>query len=78
MYAAAEHLRVMSNIFGPPQQVRQAFLLMPVETADDWATIARRLAAVPAALAGTARRWPKEPAAGCARLRGRCRRSRAS
>ena len=52
MYAAAEHLRVMSNIFGPPQQVRQAFLLMPVETADDWATIARRLAAVPAALAG--------------------------
>ena len=52
MSAAGEHLRAMSNIFGPPQQVRQAFLLMPATTAADWATIGRRMAAVPGALAG--------------------------
>jgi uncharacterized protein (DUF885 family) len=51
-FAAGEHLRAMSNIFGPPQQVRGTFLLMPAATPDDWATIARRVAAVPAALAG--------------------------
>ena len=52
LHAADEHLRAMSNIFGPPQQVRQAFLLMPTTTAADWATIGRRMAAVPGALAG--------------------------
>jgi uncharacterized protein (DUF885 family) len=52
MHAAGEHLRAMSNIFGPPSQVRQSFLLMPATTAADWATIARRMAAVPGALAG--------------------------
>jgi uncharacterized protein (DUF885 family) len=51
-FAAGEHLRAMSNIFGPPQQVRGTFLLMPAATPDNWATIARRIAAVPAALAG--------------------------
>jgi uncharacterized protein (DUF885 family) len=51
-FAAGEHLRAMSNIAGPPQQVRGTFLLMPAGTPDDWATIARRIAAVPAALAG--------------------------
>jgi uncharacterized protein (DUF885 family) len=50
--AAGEHLREVSNIFGPPQEVRGTFLLMPATTADDWATIARRLGRVPAALAG--------------------------
>jgi uncharacterized protein (DUF885 family) len=50
--AAGEHLRSVSNIFGPPQQVRGTFLLMPTATPDDWAVIARRIAAVPAALAG--------------------------
>jgi uncharacterized protein (DUF885 family) len=49
--AAGEHLRDISNIFGPPQEVRSNFLLMPAKTADDWAVIARRLARVPQALA---------------------------
>jgi uncharacterized protein (DUF885 family) len=49
--AAGEHLRAMSNIFGPPQEVRGNFLLMPATTADDWAVIARRLARVPQVLA---------------------------
>jgi len=46
-----EHLRAVSNIFGPPQRVRGTFLLMPTATTDDWAVIARRISAVPAALA---------------------------
>jgi uncharacterized protein (DUF885 family) len=50
--AAGEHLRNVSNIFGPPQQVRGTFLLMPAATADDWGVIARRMAKVPAALDG--------------------------
>jgi uncharacterized protein (DUF885 family) len=48
--AAGENLREMSNIFGPPGNVRGTFLLMPARTADDWAVIARRLARVPQAL----------------------------
>jgi uncharacterized protein (DUF885 family) len=50
--AAGEHLRAVSNIFGPPQEVRGIFLLMPASTADDWAVIARRLGEVPHALTG--------------------------
>jgi len=50
--ASGEHLRAVSNIFGPPQEVRGTFLMMPAATADDWAVIARRLRRVPAALAG--------------------------
>ena len=50
--ATGEHLRSVSNIFGPPQQVRSTFLLMPAATPEDWATIASRMAAVPQALAG--------------------------
>lgn len=34
------------------QQVREVFDLMPTETAEHWGTIAKRMAAVPAALAG--------------------------
>jgi uncharacterized protein (DUF885 family) len=49
--AAGEHLRAMSNIFGPPQEVRGTFLLMPAKTAEDWAVIAGRLGRVPQALA---------------------------
>jgi uncharacterized protein (DUF885 family) len=49
--ATQQHLREVSNIFGPPQGVRDVFLLMPAATADDWAVIARRLGQVPAALA---------------------------
>jgi len=50
--AAGEQLRALSNIFGPPQQVRNIFLLMPTATADDWAVISRRIGKVPDALAG--------------------------
>jgi uncharacterized protein (DUF885 family) len=50
--AAGEHLRAISNIFGPPQSVRNIFLLMPAATADDWAVIGRRVSKVPEALAG--------------------------
>jgi uncharacterized protein (DUF885 family) len=47
-----EHLRAVSNILGPMQSVRIVFTMMPTATADDWAVIARRMANVPAALAG--------------------------
>jgi uncharacterized protein (DUF885 family) len=47
-----EMLRFVSEIFGPHEQVRSSFLLMPADSADDWAVIARRLTAVPQALAG--------------------------
>jgi len=50
--ASGENLRAVSNIFGPPQEVRGVFVLMPAAGADDWAVIARRLGKVPAALAG--------------------------
>jgi len=50
--ATGEHLRSISNIFGPPQAVRGIFLLMPATTPDDWAVIARRIARVPDAMAG--------------------------
>jgi uncharacterized protein (DUF885 family) len=49
---SGEPLCNVSNVFGPHDQVREAFLLMPAATADDWSVIARRMAAVPAALAG--------------------------
>jgi uncharacterized protein (DUF885 family) len=52
MSEAGEHLRQVSNIFGPVQQVRSVFLLMPTATADDWAVIARRMGQIPQALAG--------------------------
>jgi uncharacterized protein (DUF885 family) len=44
--ATHEHLRAVSNIFGPQEEVRQAFMLMPASTADQWATIARRMTRV--------------------------------
>jgi uncharacterized protein (DUF885 family) len=50
--ASGEHLRAVSNIFGPPQHMRGVFLLMPSAGADDWAVIARRLGKVAAALDG--------------------------
>jgi len=50
--ASGEHLRAVSNIFAPPQEVRGTFLMMPAATADDWAVIARRLRQVGTALAG--------------------------
>ena len=46
------HLRDLNVIASAPQDVRSAFDLMPTSTADDWAVIATRLAAVPDALRG--------------------------
>ncbi|MBO0776030.1 MAG: DUF885 family protein, partial [Actinobacteria bacterium] len=50
--AAGEHLRDLHNIFGPVNRVRNTFLLMPSQSADDWAVIARRMGQVPAAFTG--------------------------
>jgi uncharacterized protein (DUF885 family) len=52
MSAEGEHLRAVSNIFGPPHRVRSAFLDMPTASEDDWAAVARRMARVGQALAG--------------------------
>jgi uncharacterized protein (DUF885 family) len=52
MSDSGEGLRMVSNIFGPPERVRGSFLLMPSATAEHWAVIARRMAAVPEAFAG--------------------------
>ena len=52
MSAQGEHLRAVSNIFGPPQRVRSVLLDMPASTEDDWAAIARRMSRIPLALAG--------------------------
>ncbi|HEY7595991.1 MAG TPA: DUF885 domain-containing protein [Actinophytocola sp.] len=41
----------LNVLASPAQDVRQAFDLMPTESADDWRVIATRMAAVPAALA---------------------------
>ncbi|MEP7026650.1 MAG: DUF885 family protein, partial [Actinomycetota bacterium] len=49
---AGDHLREVSNIFGPMQSVRSVFMSMPAATEDDWAVICRRMARVPEALAG--------------------------
>ena len=46
------HLRDLNVIASAAQDVRAAFDLMPTSTADDWAVIATRLAAVPDALRG--------------------------
>jgi len=42
----------LNVMHSPVQAVRQVFDLMPTETDDDWANVAARLRAVPAALAG--------------------------
>ncbi len=41
--AAGEHLRPLRNIFGPAQITRNLFLMMPTESEEDWACIARRM-----------------------------------
>src|SRR5215475_4755649 len=50
MSAAGEHLRSVSNIFGPQHRIRGSFLDMPSATEQDWAVIARRMARVPQTL----------------------------
>ncbi|MFF5506315.1 DUF885 domain-containing protein [Streptomyces roseolus] len=52
VHDADEGLCAVSNMRSPVHSVRIAFTVMPTETEDDWAAVARRLRAVPAALEG--------------------------
>jgi uncharacterized protein (DUF885 family) len=52
VHEAEENLRAVSNLNSPAHSIREAFTLMPTETADDYADLAARLRAVPAALDG--------------------------
>lgn len=54
----------LNTVESPLQQFRSTFDLMAVDTEEDWATIARRLAAVPAALEGYAAGLADAAAAG--------------
>jgi uncharacterized protein (DUF885 family) len=54
LHDAKWHLRDLNVIASAVQDVRQVYDLMPTDTVDDWAMIARRLSAVPAALEGYA------------------------
>lgn len=52
VFEADEDLRAVSNIHSPAHSVREVFTLTPADTDEDWAAIAERLRAVPAAYAG--------------------------
>ena len=52
LYTAGEWGRELNVIASPVQNLRDVFDLMATDTADDWSLVARRLAAVPDALAG--------------------------
>ncbi|MFF8195418.1 DUF885 domain-containing protein [Streptomyces bobili] len=52
VHEAGEGLREVSNLSSPAHHVREVFTVTPTETDADWAAIAERLRAVPAALAG--------------------------
>jgi uncharacterized protein (DUF885 family) len=52
VHEADEGLRAVSNISSPAHSVRGAFTLAAAETEEDWAAVAERLRAVPAALDG--------------------------
>ncbi|MEU9139002.1 DUF885 domain-containing protein [Streptomyces sp. NPDC048404] len=52
VHEAGEGLRAVGNLHTPVHSVRQVFTLTPTETDEDWARVAERLRAVPAALAG--------------------------
>lgn len=52
VHEAGEGLRAVGNLHTPVHSVRQVFTLTPTETDEDWAAVAERLRAVPAALAG--------------------------
>ncbi|MEE1930719.1 DUF885 domain-containing protein [Streptomyces sp. TRM 70351] len=52
VHDAGEGLRAVSNLRSPVHAVRSAFTITPTATEDDWAAVARRLRAVPAALEG--------------------------
>ncbi|MFI1159037.1 DUF885 domain-containing protein [Streptomyces sioyaensis] len=52
VHEAGEGLRTVSNLSSPLHSVREVFTVTPAETDEDWAAIAQRLRAVPAALEG--------------------------
>ncbi|MFE7210562.1 DUF885 domain-containing protein [Streptomyces sp. NPDC057611] len=52
VHDADEGLRTVSNIHSPVHSVREVFTITPSATDEDWAAIAERLRAVPAALSG--------------------------
>ncbi|MDT0381473.1 DUF885 domain-containing protein [Streptomyces sp. DSM 42041] len=52
VHEAGEGLRAVSNLHSPVHAVRGVLTVMPSETEEDWAAVARRLRAVPAALEG--------------------------
>ncbi|MFD0313550.1 DUF885 domain-containing protein [Streptomyces flavalbus] len=52
VHEADEGLRAVGNLGMPPHSVREVFTVTPADTDEDWAAIAERLRAVPAALAG--------------------------
>ena len=71
--ATGEHLRSISNIFGPPQQVRGIFLLMPTATATTGPSSAGGSARSRPRWQATGRRWLRARPAACLRHRARCR-----
>lgn len=52
VHDADEGLRAVSNIHSPVHSVREVFTITPADTDEDWAALAERLRAVPAALRG--------------------------
>jgi uncharacterized protein (DUF885 family) len=52
VHEAGEGLRAVSNIHSPVHSVRGVLTVMPSQTEEDWAAVARRLRAVPEALDG--------------------------
>ncbi|WP_329214707.1 DUF885 domain-containing protein [Streptomyces sp. NBC_01485] len=52
VHEADEGLRSVGNMGTPAHHVREVFTVTPTQTAEDWAAVAERLRAVPAALAG--------------------------
>ncbi|MER6091015.1 DUF885 domain-containing protein [Streptomyces bluensis] len=52
VHEAEEGLRAVGNMSTPAHHVRDIFTVTPADTDEDWAAIAERLRAVPAALAG--------------------------
>ncbi|MGW8376826.1 DUF885 domain-containing protein [Streptomyces sp. ODS28] len=52
VHEAEEGLRAVSNLNSPAHSIRSVLTITPSETEDDWAAVARRLRAVPAALEG--------------------------
>lgn len=52
VHEAGENLRQVNILFSPAHSARGVFQMMPTDTDEDWAAIAARLRAVPAAMAG--------------------------